>query len=127
MIKKEFEALVAEIGLSAVPEKFRKEIKNVAFIIHDEPDKAVRAAEKLEKDETLLGLYHGIPHTERGDSYGVGVTLPDTIILYQKPIEEAGDEDPRKIKKVIADTVWHEVAHHFGLGHDEINQKRQGC
>ena len=125
MTKKEFEALVAEIGLSAVPKKFRKEIKNVAFVIHDEPDKAVRAAEKLEKDETLLGLYYGIPHTERGDSYGVGMTLPDTITLYQKPIEEAGDGDPRKIKKVIADTIWHEVAHHFGLDHNEIGKKER--
>src|SRR3989338_9954238 len=117
MTKKEFETLVADVGLSSVPEKFRDKIKNVVFVIEDEPGEDVRRTEGLAEGETLLGLYHGIPHTERGDSYGVGMTLPDTIVLYQKPIEEEAGGNLKRTREVVAETIWHEVAHHFGLNH----------
>ena len=120
MPKKEFEKMVSEIGLSSVPEKFRDKIKNVVFVIEDEPRKEVRKEENLSETETLLGLYHGVPHTERGENYGVGITLPDTITLYQKPIEEAGEGNSAHIKKVISETIWHEVAHHFGLSDHDL-------
>ena len=125
MTRADFEALVAEIGLSSVPEKFRDRLRNVEFFVEGEPSEEVRKEEGLGPEETLLGLYQGIPHTERGEEYGVGITLPDTITLYQKPIEEAAEGNPQRIRKEIADTIWHEVAHHFGLEHDRIEAQEK--
>jgi predicted Zn-dependent protease with MMP-like domain len=114
-----FEQLVAE-GFLLLPEKFRGRIKNVALLVEDEPSAEVRAQEGLTEEETLLGLYQGIPNTVRGESYGVGPTLPDTITLYQLPIEEAAREDGVGVRTVIAETIWHEYAHYFGMDEDEV-------
>src|SRR3990172_3783876 len=102
MTREAFEQLVEE-GFLLLPEKFRAQIKNVALLVEDEPSEEVRTQEGLEGEETLLGLYQGIPNTARGDSYGVGPTLPDTITLYQLPIEEAAKEDGLDVRTVIAE------------------------
>jgi predicted Zn-dependent protease with MMP-like domain len=112
MTRDAFEKLVAEEFPTAIPEKFRTMMQNVALLIEDEPSHALRKEEGLRRNETLLGLYHGIPATARGDYYGVGATLPDTITLFQKPIEESALEEGTDVRQVIRDTVWHEVAHH---------------
>lgn len=119
MTRGEFEKLVRE-GYLLIPEKSRERVQNVALLIEDEPSREVREREGLGAGETLLGLYQGIPATARGDSYGVGPTLPDTITLFQLPIEEAAREDGEDIRKVIAETIWHEYAHHFGMDEDEV-------
>jgi len=119
MDSKEFEKLVQE-GFLLIPEKFRERIRNVALLVEDEPSEVVRRQEGLVGDETLLGLYQGIPATVRGDSYGVGPTLPDTITLYKLPIEEEAKGTPGGIRTVVAETIWHEYAHHFGMDEEEI-------
>ncbi len=119
-----FEKLVEE-GFLLLPEKFRAKIKNVALLVEDEPSEEVRAREGLTGDETLLGLYQGIPNTARGDSYGVGPTLPDTITLYQLPIEDAAHEDGVEVRTVIAETIWHEYAHYFGMDEDEVRLREE--
>lgn len=119
MERKEFEKLVQE-GFLLIPEKFRGRIKNVALLVEDEPSEEVRAQEGLTEDETLFGLYQGIPATLRGDSYGVGPTLPDTITLFRLPIEEAANGVPEEVRKVVAETIWHEYAHYFGMDEDEV-------
>lgn len=119
MTRGEFEKL-AQDAVALIPEKFRERIKNVAFLIEDEPSEEVRRKEGLEEGETLLGLYQGIPATVRGDSYGVGPTLPDTITLFRLPIEAEARESGDDIRNVVADTVWHEVAHYFGMDEDEV-------
>lgn len=124
MSHEEFEKL-AEEGFLLIPEKFRARIRNVALLIEDEPSKEVRQREGLSEDETLLGLYQGIPATARGDSYGVGPTLPDTITLFQLPIEEAAMEDQEDIRVVIAETIWHEYAHYFGMDEDEVRFREE--
>ena len=86
MTREEFEQLVAEEFPNAIPEQFRDKIKNVAFLVEDEPSAELRRTERLSPRETLLGFYHGVPATRRGDSYGLGATLPDTITLFQIPI-----------------------------------------
>jgi predicted Zn-dependent protease with MMP-like domain len=73
----------------------------------------------------LLGLYHGVPQTARGDIYGIGMTLPDTITLFQIPIEEEAGNDPERIKQVVADTIWHEVGHYFGLDEDAVERRER--
>ena len=124
MEKQEFESLI-EDGFALLPEWVRKKIKNVAILVEDEPSREIRKQEHLADDETLLGLYQGIPLSARGENYGVGMTMPDTITLYQKPIEEAGEEDGIEIKKVIADTIWHEFAHHFGMDEKEVRDREK--
>jgi len=148
MTRKEFEELVQE-GFLRLPDKFRQKIKNVGFLVEDEPSAEVRKEVGLRAGETLLGFYRGIPRTARGGEYGVGPTLPDAIIIYRKPTEEeahflsgsssgtafqvkaserrspdASAEAFRDaVRQVVADTVWHEVAHYFGFGETEVEER----
>lgn len=122
MKSKEFERLVTE-GYERLPEWVRKKISNVAILIEELPSEETRKEEGLEDDETLLGLYRGIPLSERGEMYGVGATMPDTITLYQLPIEEAAEEDGMDVRDVIAETIWHEFAHHFGMDEGEVRER----
>ncbi|OGY99140.1 MAG: hypothetical protein A2945_04235 [Candidatus Liptonbacteria bacterium RIFCSPLOWO2_01_FULL_52_25] len=124
MNQKDFKKLVAE-GFEALPERFRALVKNVAIIVEDEPSAAVRAEEGLAEDETLFGRYVGIPHTERGDSYGIGATLPDVITIYQKPTEEEAEGNHARIREIVCDTVWHEIAHHFGMDEPEVRERER--
>jgi len=119
MTRDDFEKLVAE-GYEKLPQWVREKIKNVALLVEDEPSQEDREAEGLGDDETLLGLYKGIPLSARGGEYGVGMTMPDTITLYQVPIEEAAEEDGLPVAQVIAETIWHEFAHHFGMDEHEV-------
>ncbi|KKW41663.1 hypothetical protein A3I46_02365 [Candidatus Kaiserbacteria bacterium RIFCSPLOWO2_02_FULL_54_13] len=124
MDRGEFEKLAQE-GFLLIPEKFRERIHNVALLVEDEPSEEVRIQEGLASGETLLGLYQGIPATSRGDSYGVGETLPDTITLFKVPIEEAAREDGEDVRTIIAETIWHEYAHYFGMDEDEVRFREE--
>lgn len=124
MNRREFETLVAE-GFERLPQWVREKIKNVALLVEDEPSKEVRKHEGLRENETLLGYYQGIPLSARGENYGVGATMPDTITLYQTPIEEAAEEDGKDARDVIAETIWHEFAHHFGMDEAEVQARER--
>ena len=124
MNREDFEKLVAE-GFEQLPQWVRDKIKNVALLVEDEPSEEDRVAEGLDDDETLLGLYKGIPLSARGEMYGVGMTLPDTITIYQTPIEEAAVEDNKDVRDVVAETIWHEFAHHFGMDEHQVREREQ--
>ena len=124
MRRNEFEKLVAE-GFERLPQWVQEKIENVGLLVEDEPSEEVRAREGLEKYETLLGYYQGIPLAARGEQYGVGMTMPDTITLFRKPIEEVAIEDGVDVRQVIADTIWHEFAHHFGMDEGEVQEREQ--
>ena len=124
MNRDEFEKLAAE-GFAKLPEWVREKIKNVALLIEDEPSAEDRAVEELTDDETLLGLYKGIPLSLRGEFYGVGMTLPDTITLYRLPILEAAEGEGKDVRNVVAETIWHEFAHHFGMDEHEVRSREQ--
>jgi predicted Zn-dependent protease with MMP-like domain len=128
----EFERLVAEEFPDAIPESFRGRVRNVAMLIEDEPSDELRRQEGLGPHETLLGHYRGIPQTARGDSYGMGVTLPDTITLFRIPLMmeaqellEEGKEQTVEaaMRLAIRHTIWHEVAHHFGMDEREVRER----
>ena len=109
-----------------VPERFATQIQNVALLVEDEPD---REETGLDPGATLLGLYRGMPNTERGVGYGVGGILPDTITLYRVPILAAAAEieegsEKERVRIVIRETLWHELAHYFGFEEDDV-QKRE--
>ena len=124
MSREDFEKLVAE-GYDKLPEWVREKIKNVALLVEDEPSQEERQTQGLSDDETLLGLYKGIPLSERGELYGIGMTLPDTITLYQFPIEDVAQEDSLPVSQVVAETIWHEFAHHFGMDEGEVRAREQ--
>lgn len=127
-----FEQLVAE-GYEQLPSHIREKISNVAVLVEDEPSAEDRELQGLSDDETLLGLYKGTPLTARGDWYGVGMTLPDTITLYRLPIEDEAEDVALEreipydeaVKKVVAETIWHEFAHHFGMDEDMVQAREQ--
>ena len=118
MTHDEFEKIAAE-SIKIVPKKFRDKLKNVAVLVEDDISDEIRREQGLRENETLLGLYRGIPQTDRGDYYGVGPTLPDTISLFMKPILAEAAEEGISIERAVAETLWHEMAHHFGL--DEVS------
>jgi predicted Zn-dependent protease with MMP-like domain len=123
MAPKDFESLVTKIGFSSVPEKFRGLISNVALIIEDDVPSETRRSMNLPNNQTLLGLYHGIPLPKRGNAYGS--VLPDTITLYRIPIVRVAIQDGISVQKTIEDTIWHEVAHHFGLNEGEVRKRER--
>ena len=101
-----FEALVVA-GVEALPEQFRELLSNVAIVIEDQPSEEVAAAFG---DGDLFGLYEGVPVPERGSEYA---ELPDRITIFKEPIL-ARYTAPDDIKECVENTVWHEIAHHFG-------------
>lgn len=134
MHREDFERLVAE-GYEQLPEWVRQKIKNVALLVEDEPSEEDRRVQGLSDDETLLGLYKGIPLAARGDFYGVGMTMPDSITIYMLPILDAADEEVgegasdevffERVRTIVAETVWHEFAHHFGMNEREVRLREQ--
>ena len=116
MTRKRFERLVAE-AISTIPERFRRELQNLAVIVEDEPSDELLAEMEIEPPDTLFGLYQGTPLTER--RWDHGNTLPDRITLFQGPIEDSSDtEDDLVI--AIGETLIHEVGHYFGMSEEEI-------
>lgn len=123
MTPEEFEKLVAE-ALAKVPEKFAKRLKNVAILTAEEPDPETLKEEGIVPGQgTLLGLYRGVPMTARGDLYGVGATLPDTITLYRLPILAEAADAGVPVAEIVRETVWHEIAHYFGFDEHAVNER----
>lgn len=111
-----FEKLV-EQSLGRLPEHFRSKLTNIAIIIEDLPPReARRSDEHTDRDDLLLGLFHGVPLTEKSTFQ---TSLPDRIFLYQKNIEAVCSTD-EEIRREIRDTLLHELGHYFGLNEDEL-------
>jgi len=117
MRRNEFEELVRR-ALVELPDTFIDQLDNVDVLVRRWPTSRQRTANGLGSNETLLGLYEGIPQTDRA---GYNLVLPDTITLFQGPIEAAG-ETPQEIMDQVRATVVHEVAHHFGISDEELEE-----
>jgi predicted Zn-dependent protease with MMP-like domain len=118
----EFEALV-ERALRRLPRQFKDRITNVAVVVEDWADDETLEELGIEPPDTLYGLYRGTDLTRRDSSYGN--VLPDTIHIYQGPIEEDCD-DPEEMADLVLDTVIHEIGHYFGLDDDTMEGIEQG-
>jgi predicted Zn-dependent protease with MMP-like domain len=116
MTRERFEQLVTE-AVTLIPKRFRKEMRNLALVVEDEPSEHLLEEMEIEPPDSLYGLYQGIPLTERSASYGNN--LPDVITIFQRPIEE-DCEDEDEIRAVVGETLIHEVGHYFGLSEEEI-------
>ncbi|MFN2389505.1 MAG: metallopeptidase family protein [Actinomycetota bacterium] len=111
-----FEDLVAE-ALDSLPEEIAAAMQNVEVVVEDDPPREMLVT--LEPGTSLLGLYHGVPLTERGVSYD-GM-LPDKISIYRRPILRSA-RTAEKIKEQVRRTVIHEIAHHFGIDDDRLDE-----
>lgn len=116
--REKFEKIVDE-GVQAIPEKFLAKLDNVAIVVEPEPTPAQMRKLKIRSGWTLFGLYEGVPQATRGANYSA--VLPDKITIFQKPIEEAANSG-EEIKEIVKNTVWHEIAHHFGMDEDRVRQ-----
>lgn len=114
----EFEKIVAR-AVKAIPERFLRKLNNVAIVIEDEPTPAQKKKLNIRSNWTLFGLYEGVPQASRGVNYTA--VLPDKITIFKKPIEEAA-RDGKDIKEIVKNTVWHEIAHHFGMSEARVRQ-----
>ena len=111
-----FEQRVAD-ALASIPRRFRDAMQNIAIVVEDEPPAELLDEMEIEPPDTLLGLYQGIPLTERRWDYGNA--LPDRVLLFQGPLErESEDEDDLVV--AIGETLIHEIGHYFGLSEEEI-------
>lgn len=113
-----FEKLVSE-GLDRIPPEVQAKMDNVGIVIEENPTKDQKRKLNLRKDSVLFGLYEGHPLTTRGDHYGA--VLPDKITIFKIPIEQYARSD-EAIRELVANTVWHEIAHHFGYSEEGIKE-----
>lgn len=100
-------------ALGELPAEFRERMRNIAIVVDDEPD-----AEAVRGRGDLLGLYEGVPLTERGAG---DPDVPDRITIYRGPIQRMS-ASPRGQARIVRDTVVHEIAHHFGIDDERLGQ-----
>ncbi len=110
MNRSDYDAVVRD-AMDALPEKFRSQMDGVVVVIEDRPQRGRRAR--------LLGLYEGVPVTAWGKGNAVA-ELPDQITLFTQTIERVAKSE-EEIPHIVRETLWHEIAHHFGFDHDAMH------
>ena len=103
--------MLAAQALDNLPLWVQRRLENVEVVIEEDPPPDA---------PNLLGLYQGIPLTERGQNYTWA--LPDRITLYRSTIEGVSGGDPEELRRVVGETVIHEVAHHFGISDERLQE-----
>jgi predicted Zn-dependent protease with MMP-like domain len=113
----EFQSLINQ-ALNELPGDHVKNIKNVAILYEDLPTMEQRQKTNLTPQQTLLGLYEGVPLSQR---QGMTRVFPDKITLFRLPLQQHAN-NPAELKEEIKHTLWHEIAHYYGLDHDKIHE-----
>ncbi|HET8689857.1 MAG TPA: metallopeptidase family protein [Candidatus Saccharimonadales bacterium] len=113
-----FEAMISR-ALDELPEEYVRNLDNVAITYAEEPTAEQRIKMKLRADQSLFGLYEGIPLTKRGAGYTF--VLPDKITIFKNPMTRLAQNESRLYSQV-KHTLWHEIAHFYGLDHDRIHE-----
>ena len=114
---KQFEEIVAK-AIDAIPPPYIDRLENVAFIVEDQPTEEQNRKLGLRCHDLLFGLYEGVPLPQR---MGSSKLLPDKITLFKKPLISIS-KDLGELSQNIKHTIWHEVAHYYGLGHKRIHE-----
>jgi predicted Zn-dependent protease with MMP-like domain len=114
----QFAQIIAQ-AMDELPDKYIRALDNVAVVYQDNPSPEQRQQMKLRQNQTLFGLYQGIPQTSRGAGYNL--VLPDKITIFKNPLVTAS-RDMQELKDHVKHTLWHEIAHHYGLDHDRIHE-----
>jgi predicted Zn-dependent protease with MMP-like domain len=112
----DFDRLVAD-ACARIPARFRRRMKNVAFLVEDEPSPTQLARGRVPHGSTLLGVYEGRPLTTR--SVFDPFAMPDRITIFQGPHQRLA-QSPDHLARLVEDTVWHEVAHYFGMDERQV-------
>jgi predicted Zn-dependent protease with MMP-like domain len=113
-----FEELVQKAILE-LPEHIRQKMDNVEVVVEKKASAEQLAEVGLRSSNSLLGLYQGVPQTAWGR--GFGNILPDKISIFQEPIEKLAESD-EEIIALVKNTVWHEIAHHFGFSEKGVRR-----
>ena len=113
----EFDALVQE-AINGIPEDYRKLMRNVAIVVVDEPTPEQLTKIGLRHGQSLFGLYEGVPQISRGAGYSA---LPDKITIFKRAIVESC-ADSEQVCEQVKETVWHELAHHFGSSEQRVRR-----
>jgi predicted Zn-dependent protease with MMP-like domain len=114
----QFDALITQ-AMDELPQKYIKGLDNVAIIYEDEPTPEQKYKMKLDSHHLLLGLYEGIPLTQRGNGYSF--VLPDKITLFKNSILAVVRSDSELFEQ-IKRTLWHEIAHFYGVSHTRMDE-----
>lgn len=113
----QFQELITE-ALATLPKEHVQHLQNVALLYEEEPTPKQREELRLHCNETLFGLYEGVPLSRR---MGTDHMLPDRITLFKKPMTERADT-LQQLKEQVRHTLWHEIAHYYGLDHTRIHE-----
>jgi predicted Zn-dependent protease with MMP-like domain len=116
-----FERLV-DRAVAAIPDRYRVALHEVAIVIEDEPTREQLRENGLDPDDTMYGLYEGVPRNEYGADW---VAEPNRITLFRLPLEEEFTE-PRVLEDEVRLTVLHELAHHLGIDDDRLDELGAG-
>jgi predicted Zn-dependent protease with MMP-like domain len=114
----EFDRLISR-AMDELPQKYIKGLDNVAIVQADDPTPEQKIKMKIDNHHLLLGLYEGIPLTQRGNGYSF--VLPDKITLFKNSILAVA-RDEAQLFEQIKRTLWHEIAHYYGLNHHRIDE-----
>lgn len=114
----EFDRLISR-AMDELPQEYITGLDNVAVVMADEPSEEQVYKMKLDRNHLLLGLYEGIPLTQRGAGYTL--VLPDKITLFKHALLRAS-HDEASLFTEIKRTLWHEIAHFYGLNHADIDR-----
>jgi len=117
LTEEKFDKYLAD-AIEAIPKPYKDKIENVAFLLEDDPSPLQRQQLNLYPNETLFGLYEGVPLPARGGALKI---LPDKITIFKNPLIIASRTE-KDLRNNIGHTVWHEVAHYFGLDHRRIHE-----
>ena len=118
----EFDRLISR-AMDDLPQEYIKGLNNVAILYADDPDEYQIEKSGLQEGNILLGLYEGIPLTKRGGNYSF--VLPDKITLFKHSMMMVV-KDQKELYEQIKRTLWHEIAHYYGLDHDRIHSLERG-
>ena len=117
----QFDALITR-AMDELPQEYITGLDNVAIVYDDEPTPEQKDKMKIDRHHLLLGLYEGIPLTHRGSGYSF--VLPDKITLFKYPILAVVNNEEELFEQ-IKRTLWHEIAHFYGLSHDHMDALRR--
>ncbi len=110
---------IAHQEFDALPPAFRDRLDNVHIVVEELDSENRRRRAGVYRDSMLLGLYEGVPLSQRGTAYGVYPVVPDRITLFQRNIElTVGSLE--ELRRRIREVMIHEIAHHFGMSEREI-------
>lgn len=119
---KDFDVMISR-AMDELPKRDIENLQNIVITYADEPDQYQVQKIHLSGDSLLLGLYEGIPLTRRGSGYNL--VLPDKITLFKLPLVQYSQWRGSDLFEEVKHTLWHEIAHFYGLDHTDIREREK--